>query len=65
MISRGSSCVPAEKTIVIKAVQRNISTTPLKTFSVPTRHLYFRECISVTALTFTFQKNATNLRYMY
>ena len=34
----------------------NVSPTPLKTFSVPTRHLYFRECISATALTLTLRK---------
>ena len=57
--------VLCQKTIIIKVEHLNIPPTPLKTFSVPTRHLYFRECISATALTFTFQKNATSLRYMY
>ena len=45
-----------QKTIIIKVEHLNIPPTPLKTFSVPTRHLYFRECISATALTLTLRK---------
>ena len=45
-----------KKTIIIKVEHLNVPPTPLKTFSVPTRHLYFRECISATALTLTLRK---------
>ena len=48
--------VLCQKTIIIKVEHLNIPPTPLKTFSVPTRHLYFRECISATALTLTLRK---------